>query len=148
KGYIGIGQNGAAPAKDFWEYDPAGDSWTQKADFGGTARAAAIAFSIGAKGYVGTGSAGGGLLNDFWEYDPSQDTWTQKEDFGGSARNYATGFSIASKGYVGQGYVGGNGSVSKDSWEFDPAATATTGISVQEKLQSVSIYPNPASDHL
>ena len=41
--------------KDFWEYDPVGNTWTQKADFGGTARYAAVGFSIGNKGYIGTG---------------------------------------------------------------------------------------------
>jgi hypothetical protein len=32
-----------------------GDSWTQKADFGGAVRYGAVGFSIGTKGYVGTG---------------------------------------------------------------------------------------------
>ena len=41
--------------KDFWEYDPATNAWTQKADFGGTARLDAVGFSIGSKGYIGTG---------------------------------------------------------------------------------------------
>ena len=41
--------------KDFWEYDPAANTWTQKADFGGTARDGAVGFSIGSKGYIGTG---------------------------------------------------------------------------------------------
>ena len=41
--------------KDFWEYDPAANTWTQKADFGGTARYYAVGFSIGSKGYIGTG---------------------------------------------------------------------------------------------
>ena len=41
--------------KDFWEYDPAANAWTQKADFGGTARYCAVGFSIGSKGYIGTG---------------------------------------------------------------------------------------------
>ena len=30
-------------------------AWTQKADFGGTARDCAAGFSIGSKGYIGTG---------------------------------------------------------------------------------------------
>ena len=40
---------------DFWEYDPSTNTWTQKADFGGTARNWAVGFSIGNKGYIGTG---------------------------------------------------------------------------------------------
>ena len=41
--------------KDFWEYDPVANTWTQKADFGGAARDSAVGFSIGSKGYIGTG---------------------------------------------------------------------------------------------
>src|SRR6185503_18531721 len=67
------------------------DTWTQKADFGGTGRAYAVGFSIGSKGYIGTGSSNG---KDFWEYDPATDTWTQKADFGGTYRSFAAGFSI------------------------------------------------------
>ncbi len=90
--------------KDFWEYDPAANTWTQKADFGGTARYSAVGFSIGSKGYIGTGDDGwSSIAKDFWEYDPAANTWTQKADFGGTARDCAVGFSIGSKGYIGTG---------------------------------------------
>ena len=55
KGYIGTGLPISGFVKDFWEYDPATNTWTQKADFGGTARHSAVGFSIGSKGYIGTG---------------------------------------------------------------------------------------------
>src|ERR1700675_578988 len=90
------------------------DIWTQKADFGGTARYDAVGFSIGSKGHIGTGYDGSDK-NDFWEYDPSANTWTQKADFGGTARALAVGFSIGSKGYIGTG-----NSYTKDFWEYDP----------------------------
>jgi hypothetical protein len=48
--------------KDFWEYDPATNTWTQKADFGGTARYSAVGFSIADKGYLGTGTDGFHLI--------------------------------------------------------------------------------------
>lgn len=38
KAYVGTGYNGKDRLKDFWEYDPATNSGTRKADFGGTAR--------------------------------------------------------------------------------------------------------------
>src|SRR5438477_24815 len=78
------------------------DTWTQKADFGGTERKWAIGLTIGAKGYIGTGGHDI-LFKDFWEYDPSTNTWVQKADFGGSARQVPVGFSIGHKGYVGTG---------------------------------------------
>ena len=59
KGYIGTGYDHSTAFKDyrdFWEYDPAANTWTQRADFGGTTRNFAVGFSIGSKGYIGTGS--------------------------------------------------------------------------------------------
>src|SRR5882724_5283840 len=82
------------------------NTWTQKANFGGTARIEAVGFSIGTKGYIGTGVVSGVGQQDFWEYDPATDVWTQKANFGGSGRSYAVGFSIGSKGYLGTGYNG------------------------------------------
>ena len=74
-------------AKDFWEFDPATNTWTQKADFGGTARLGSLGFSIGSKGYIGTGWDGV-YLKDFWEYDPTANAWTQKADFAAVALNH------------------------------------------------------------
>jgi hypothetical protein len=99
----------------------AANTWTQKTDFGGTARDGAVGFSIGSKGYIGTGSLS---TKDFWEYDPVADTWTQRADFGGTARSGAVGFSIGSKGYVGG--TGWNVSSLKDFWEYDPVANTWT----------------------
>ena len=56
--------------KDFWEYDPSTNTWTQKLDFGGTARHGAVGFAIGNKGYIGTGYNGTSGTKDFWEYNP------------------------------------------------------------------------------
>ncbi len=71
KGYIGTGVDSIPPmflmSIDFWEYDPLFNTWTQKTDFGGTARKHAVAFAIGTKGYLGTGYG----TKDFWEFDPN-----------------------------------------------------------------------------
>jgi len=130
KGYIGTGVAATEDDeyvyyyKDFWEFDPSGNSWSQKADFGGSARYGAVGFSIGSKGYLGTGSAGGTFyLNDFWEYDPAVNAWTQKSDYGGIARVLAAGFSIGNKGYIGTGF---NNGAHSDFWEYDPVANAWT----------------------
>src|SRR5437667_303628 len=97
------------------------DTWTQKADFGGGIREAAVGFSIGSKGYIGIGLDVFAFDSDFWEYDDATNTWAQKADFGGTARELAVGFSIGSKGYIGTG----SGDV-KDFWEYDPATDAWT----------------------
>src|ERR1041385_9551292 len=60
KGYAGLGVTWAGSAydynhQDWWEYDPATNVWTQKANFIGVGRNAACSFVIGTDGYVGTG---------------------------------------------------------------------------------------------
>ena len=97
------------------------DTWTQKTNYGGTARFGATSFSIGSKGYIGTGNDGT-FRKDFWEFDPSVGTngaWSQKADFGGVARDGAVGFSIVNKGYIGTGYNAGI--YYNDFWEYSPS---------------------------
>lgn len=82
-GYVGTGQ--VLPPfntvlSDFWRYDPATNSWAQKATFSGVARDETGYFSIGNKGYIGAGSLNGNAYySDFWEYTP--DTATSVSDF-------------------------------------------------------------------
>jgi len=121
KGYIGTGRNvasGITLFKDFWEYDPSMNNWTQKADFGGTARFLAAGFSIGNKGYIGTGTNGSDWKSDFWEYDPLTNTWTQKTNVP-NGRSSATGFATVNKGFIGSGIQQGGAA---DSRVYDPIA--------------------------
>src|SRR5207248_2082496 len=120
KGYIGTGENYnlASPLlQDFWEWNQANNTWTQKADFGGTGRSYATGFSIGAQGYIGTGMDNSSYRQDFWEWDQASDTWTQKTLFLGNARRSDVGFSIGSKGYIGTGFD--NNNFLADFWEWD-----------------------------
>lgn len=109
KGYIGLGHYNSGPSgnillSDFWEYDPASDSWTQKADFGGGLRYHSIGFAYGNKAYVGTGRAPGGVLTtDMWEFDPIANTWTPVASFPGSQRRGAVAFVIDQYAFVGTG---------------------------------------------
>ena len=92
------------------------NKWTQKADFGGSAREGAVGFSIGTNGYIGTGEDGSGFKKDFWQWNQTTNSWTQKADFGGTARYRAVGFSIGANGYIG---TGNDGTYKKDFWEYD-----------------------------
>lgn len=135
-GYAGTGNTGlfsgetpdGNPQKDFWRYNPANNTWTRIADFGGVARAFAVAFCIGKNGYLGTGITGlyFNFTKDFWEYDPKSNIWIQKADFGGGLRGWAAGFSIHHKGYIGTGKtvpVSSNDIGERnDFWEFNPGA--------------------------
>src|SRR6185436_9052623 len=107
KGYIGTGIKFAAPVPfhdDFWEYDPATNVWTQKADFGGAGRCGAVGFSVSDKGYIACGSDGNGVQQDIWEYDPVLNSWLQKAGLPGPGRNYTVAFVIDSIAYLGTGY--------------------------------------------
>lgn len=128
KAYIGTGHNGSSSTflcRDFWEWDQATDTWTQKADFGGTHRYVAAGFSIGKFGYIGTGYTYSGVTNDFWEWNQNTNTWAPKAVVPGGGRNGAIGFSIGNVGYIGTGY---DASVTyfSDLWEFNPIANTWT----------------------
>jgi len=135
KGYMGTGttdgNNRAAGKKDMWEYDPSIDTWTQKADFGGSPRYGSLTFTIGNMGYVAFGSdttnATFGRTHDFWQYDPSTDTWTQKADFAGGNRMGPTGFGLLGKGYIGMGTADAPPQL-PDFWQYDPTADTWTRI--------------------
>ena len=127
KGYVGLGLiGGESFKKDFWEYDPATNTWSQKADFAGGKRNTPVSFSIGGKGYVGTGSSGEEECNDFWEYDPAKNQWTKKANFPGAPRAVAIGFSIGSKGYIGTGRTDNFLVYFNDFWEYDPSKDTWT----------------------
>ena len=95
-------------------------TWTQKANFGGTARANAVGFSIGTKGYFGTGWDSI-AKNDLWEYDPNLNSWSQRASLPGEARFGAVGFSIGTKGYIGTGKDNSFNDLN-DFWEYDPSS--------------------------
>ncbi|MCX6101491.1 MAG: hypothetical protein NTV92_08795 [Candidatus Bipolaricaulota bacterium] len=76
KGYVAFGLLGYTEpmplVKDVWEYDPAGDAWIQRADFGGVARSMATGFVLGSDIYYGLG--GNSLphnVGDVWRMRPA-----------------------------------------------------------------------------
>ena len=103
------------------------NSWSRIADFPGTARAGAAAFSIDSFGYVclgGQAGSGAGVYpTDLWQYNPFINVWTQKADFPGQGRADAICFVIGSKAYIGLGDAGG---AYNDFWEYDPVTDTWT----------------------
>lgn len=117
KGYICLGQgDNTNYLDDVWEYDPALDVWSQKADFGGSARRAAVSFVIGGFAYVGTGQDENGLRADFYKYSPISNSWSVCAMFPGTPRKYAVGFAMGNQGYVG---TGDDGVLRNDFWQYD-----------------------------
>lgn len=120
KGYLGGGYkydtqtNSPVVAKDFWEYDPVADIWTQKADLllSGALR---LGFSTGSKGYVIFADMDNNIpFKCMGEYNPASNIWIQKSDYPGL--NWAAGFSIGNKIYIGTGL---SLEGSREFWEYD-----------------------------
>lgn len=118
KGYVCLGQGQTNPYfKDTWEYDAVTQTWSQKADFGGSARRQAVSFVIDDFAYVGTGQDATGLRKDFYRYDPALNAWTAISDFSGTARKQAVGFAMGAEGYIG---TGDDGVLKNDFWQYQP----------------------------
>jgi len=125
--YFGLGHyNGAGPNilfDDWWEYDPATNAWTQKANFLGGQTYHASSFTIDNIAYVGTGRIPStSLVKDFYKYDPTLNLWTQISDFPGSGRRGGVGFAIDGYGYV------GTGSGTSSFFKYNPTIDSWTSI--------------------
>jgi N-acetylneuraminic acid mutarotase len=118
KGYICLGQGDfVGYSNDLWEYDPATQTWSQKADFVGESRRQAVAFTLNDLAYVGTGQSATGLKKDFYKYDATNNVWTAVADFGGTPRRQAVSFVIGAHGYVA---TGDDGVARNDMWQYSP----------------------------
>tara|TARA_B110000908_G_C10249371_1_gene450911 strand:- start:50 stop:1192 length:1143 start_codon:yes stop_codon:yes gene_type:complete len=104
RAYMGIGHyNGTGTEtllSDWWEYDPATNAWTQKADYlgnNGNGEVGAHGFGLELVGYVGLGK-----LDEFglYKYDPATNTWAPMTSApaGGSFQDRAN-FTIGHKAY-------------------------------------------------
>lgn len=98
-GYLGLGHVNGAGAdisfKDWWQYNPATDSWTQKSDFP-VANHGAVCFSLNDRIYVGGGSS---LTNEFFAFNPLLNQWNPIANCPLSPGD-VQGFSAGNKGYV------------------------------------------------
>lgn len=130
KGYIGGGHTNSgslATFKDYWEYDPGTNCWTQIADFGGGYRYHATAFTIGNFGYVGLGEDDNNAYqNDFWKYIPLINTWVQIAAYPGDPRRGAASFVIDNLGYVGTGQT--EEGYASDFYSYNPTTNSWLAI--------------------
>lgn len=117
-GFCGLGTGSVDYFKDLWKFDPVSNTWTQMADFEGTARREAVAFTVGEDAFVGTGIDASGLTNDFWQYDYEFNNWVQIADFPGTPRRDAVAISMGGQGYVGTGIDAST--YKADFWAYYP----------------------------
>lgn len=130
KGYIGGGHVNSGieiTYRDFWEYDPATNSWTQIADFAGGLRYHSSAFVIDGAAYVGCGeNSTNEYTNDFWKYVPEVNSWFAVADMPGTPRRGGIAFSVYGLGYYGTGQS--EEGYHTDLFEYDPASDTWTSI--------------------
>jgi N-acetylneuraminic acid mutarotase len=69
KCYVGLGYSSGVRS-DFWEYDPALDTWTDKTNFEGSARQNASAFVINNRAFIIGGQSSSYFFDDIWEFLP------------------------------------------------------------------------------
>ena len=100
---MGLGHyNGAGPnivMKDWWQFDPSTNSWSQKADYignGGNGSYAVLAFGMEKYGYIGGGQVAWDA--SFYKYDPVTNSWSAVANSPTISVN-RTGFVIGDKGY-------------------------------------------------
>ncbi len=152
KGYIGGGHTNSgtlATFKDYWEYDPGTNTWTQIADFGGGYRYHATAFNIGDFGYVGLGEDDNSTYhNDFWKYIPLINTWVQVAAYPGVPRRGACAFVIDNLGYVGTGQT--DIGYATDFYSYDPITNSWIAISdfVGEARSSAVAFSHDGKGYL
>jgi N-acetylneuraminic acid mutarotase len=136
--------NGVFSDKTF-EYDPATDQWTEKADFPGGGRLGAVGFAVNGKGYVGMGTTGT-FQNDLYEYDADNDQWQAVASLQGPERNSPVAFQVGTSGYIATGSGGTGVGALNDLWRFTPDFGTT--VEHRELTGGLGIFPNPATDRL
>jgi N-acetylneuraminic acid mutarotase len=130
KAYVGMGAIGTHDTiqvqKDFWEYDPQTDTWTQKASFPGVGSNDLTYGVVNGFLYTAMGYDGKSRSDETWKYDPIADAWTKLPDCP-TSYSVPAFFVLGDYFYVGTGFQGRNirtfyrYNTLKDKW-FDSAS--------------------------
>lgn len=127
KFYVVGGTTGKLTAdgtNEVYEYDPATDKWTQKADFPGSIiKDNPFGFSINGKGYIVGGSTASGTTNKTYEYDPASDIWTEKATYPEQKINGGISFVVNGTAYCGLGGLGSSQYL-EHFWSYNPTNDA------------------------
>jgi len=123
KAFVGLGYNmgcvfnDTSYLHDFWMYEPATDTWSQRAAFPGTGVNGAATFVYNEEIYLLHGFENHQSVKNIWKYSPQSDQWTQVGEFPGLARARAVALSDGNRFFSGTGYSGRN---MTDWWEYFP----------------------------
>jgi len=152
KAYFGFGRDsGSLLNDDWWVYDIALNTWSQKDDLPSVSRHHPYQFGIGDYVYTGLGH-GNGIFNDWFRYDIAEETWTEVATLPADTWDElpphpgASRWAPASFIINGEVYIINGTSFSEyitDIYKFD----LNTALSTTELTNSTTrIYPNPAID--
>ncbi len=124
KAYVVGGNTGKLTAdaiNDVYEYDPASDKWTKKADYpnGNYIKNQPFAFGLNNKGYIVGGQTSNGITNANYQYDPATDTWTAKKAIPLPKASGGVSFIANGKGYCTLGSQG-NGQYNPTTYAYHP----------------------------
>lgn len=115
--------------KQLWQYNPANNSWVQKAQLPvASGRYGISSFTLNGKGYSGFGydpSGSGVAYNDFYEYNDVNNTWTAKASLPATGVHYCAGFVINGMIYAGTG-MQANGVPVHNFYEYNSATNTWT----------------------
>ena len=127
RGYIGLGHiNGTGQDisfKDWWEYDPASDTWTQKADFPVSTHGC-VAFVVDNCPVVGGGSA---LSTQFYKFNTATNTWGQIANCILPNPGDSQGFAVNNQGFVYRANQLAKYNPNTDSWSLCANAPVSFG---------------------
>ncbi|PKQ64961.1 hypothetical protein BZG02_03695 [Labilibaculum filiforme] len=139
KGYVGTGFNGDYTRyADFWEFDPATETWTEIAAFPGGVREGAVAFSTPTYGVVGAGygdldEADKKYLNDYYKYDGS--SWINMGTHGSKVEN-ASSFVIGNYAYICTGTLN-TGAMLKKIYKFNIEAGDWVSQAEEDNIEAL-----------
>lgn len=134
--YAGGGQNSEV-LNDFWEYDIATSTWTEKASLENMYYSRGVA-EVNGKGYFIGGynpifsnfnQSAITYSNKLLEYDPITDTWIEKAPYPGGARSEMLVMSHNGKLYAGMGFNGNSSASLNQFYEYDPVTNIWTQLS-------------------
>jgi len=118
KAYILKGAQSFVPyTKQVWEYIADTDTWSQLADFPGTARGRANGDDWNGKYYYGFGKSAEGDLNDLWEFDPAVGEFTELPSCPCEGRTGPGFVAHNDKIFIGAGRT--NNENLRDWWVYD-----------------------------
>lgn len=148
--YLTCGQQGFAPLKETWRFDPTGNgSWTNlNADMSNTWRFGTTGFALNGKGYAGWGVAPPfTYLNDLWSYDTAQNKWTQVQVTPQPGmRGWASAAVAGNMAFFGFGANEAANSYFNDLWSVTLGAPPPpNAVALTAANGGVAIYPNPTT---